>query len=260
MTLHSTIQLTAAIAALCALSACSISKSKGDDKQEEKKETTAALADDAVVGSCQAKDNSFCDEYRNRKGMKDDARSLDVQMSKGACEGMKDGVWREAKACEPKGEIGHCSVDKPNVLKQVGYKYSGDEEITASACKDLMEGKWESGLADDVILGSCSLSSSCTEIRNNKKMDAESRSRVLKSESESCERLESQFEPGKGCQNVAEARAKCTKKGESRFTEISYQTSADKETLALTKEGCDIGEGTFETLTPPQSGGKKKSK
>lgn len=255
MTIHTALKLTVAVTMLGTLSACSISKSKAEDK-EEKKESAPALADDAVVGSCQAKDNSFCEEYRNSKVLKEEARNLDLQMSKGACE-LKDGVWRDAKACEPKGEIGHCNSERPNVLKQVRFKYAGDEMLDAELCKDL-QGTWESGLADDVVLGSCSLSSSCTELRNNKKVDADSRTRAIQRETESCERLESKFEPGKACQQTDQARAKCTKKGESRLTEISYQSSADKETLALTKESCDIGEGTFETFTPSPTGAKKK--
>lgn len=256
--LKATLAATLGLGMLCALPACSISKSKSDEKKEDKKEAAAELADDAVVGSCQAKDNSFCDEYRNRKGMKDDARNLDVQMSKGACEGMKDGVWREAKACEPKGEIGHCAVDKPNVLKQVSFKYAGDEEMAASACKDLMDGQWASGLADDVVLGSCQLSSSCRELRNNKKVDAESRARDVKSAGESCDRLEGQFAAGKACQETEQARAKCTKKGDLQLTTIDYETSTDKEVLSMAKETCGIGEGTFETLTPAAAAKKKK--
>ena len=49
MTIHSAIKFQlGAIALLSAVSACSISKSKGDDKQEEKKESAPALPDDVV--------------------------------------------------------------------------------------------------------------------------------------------------------------------------------------------------------------------
>ncbi len=239
----------AALLGFAAIAACSVSKDKkGEDSGSSSK--ASALADDAVVGSCQAKDGSFCDEYKNRASLKDDARGVELSMAKGACESeLKNGTWREGKACEPKGEIGHCVVDKRDSMKRASYWYKGDEEMTAAGCKDLMEGKWESGLADGAVLGRCVVGSSCTEVRNNKQIDADSRARYLKNETDSCARLEGEFTPGKPCE-ATPVTARCTVKGEGRLTSVRTETNKDKQAIADAKELCAISDGSvFEDLS-----------
>lgn len=238
----------AALLTFAAIAACSTSKDKKEDGAASSK--ASALPDDAVVGSCQAKDGSFCDEYKNRASLKEDARSVELSMTKGACESeLKNGSWREGKGCEPKGEIGHCVVDKRDSMKRASYWYKGDEEMTAAGCKDLMEGKWESGLADGAVLGRCVVGSSCTEVRNNKQLDADSRARYLKNESDSCGRLEGEFTPGKACE-TASPTARCTVKGEYRLTSVRTETNKDKQAIADAKELCAISEGSvFEDLS-----------
>jgi hypothetical protein len=234
--------------ALFSFAAVACSTAAKDDKKQNSSQP--ALADDALIGSCQAKDNSFCDEYHNRASLKDEARTVELTMTKGACESeLKNGTWREGKACEPKGEIGHCVVDKHDSLKRVGYSFKGDEEMTGGACKDLMGGKWESGLADGALLGRCVVGTTCTELHNNKQLDAEGRGRAVNNEKESCERLEGTFEPGKACE-AATAKTKCTTKGDFRLTTYRFDTGASKEQIKDMKELCEIGgtDATFETL------------
>ncbi|MFO0549176.1 MAG: hypothetical protein U0271_12365 [Polyangiaceae bacterium] len=245
-----------AVVLFAGVAACGLSRDKNKEEKGEEKKSAPAMAADALIGSCQAKDDSSCEEYRNRADLKDEARSVELTMTKGACESdLKNGVWREGKACEPKGEIGHCTTDKAGSLKRVAYSFKGDEEMASIGCKDLMEGKWESGLADDAILGSCTVGSSCTEIRNNKQVPADSRVSSLQREEESCQRLEGTFAKGKGCDGTTKAKARCTDKGEYKLTSVRIETDGSKQAVADAKELCSIGEGKFEELAGAKSGG-----
>jgi hypothetical protein len=235
-TLRITLMLSAAMS-VAALTACSKSGPEGAASEP-------AMAADAMIGSCLVSE-STCDEYQNQPGLKESERSVTITMTKGACSQVQHGTWRDGKGCEKKGEIGHCTIAKSGNLKHTSYSFKGEEDVAASACTTLYEGKWESGLEDDALLASCVKGTGCEEIRNNKAASADLRAALLKNERDSCGRLSGEYRTDKGCE-TAKATATCTKKSPDGLNSVYYELSSAKQAIADSKELCGITEGKFE--------------